>query len=273
MSVVWKEEISQMTLSITFETAEMLNCFSQIFTDEYFELLGLLEKPEGSMSFLKGGGEDEELRPGYVNRFMEKLYLQFAPLFQYDAKNLMSTKPPSKAVILEKSLPEELEPIRETEAIETREIRDSDATDVTEEATDATEATKTEEVREIKDTTDTNENTPVKESKTHLWEKTLAKKWGTLVMSEQEFLEMKKNNIQEDNLEQDKDGWTRPEKDYLERMNKIQFRYKKSLQNANIHDFSILPEITPFLFFICPRNSPYYICLSLQTPRSTIGKQ
>lgn len=107
------------------------------------------------------------------------------------------------------------------------------------------------------------EEAPDVEEKEYIWKIELSKQWGSPVLTEKEYQEMKKASIRDDDLEQDTAGFYVNELNVLAELNEIQKQRKsKILKTLSKIPSKAKYNQTPY-FYILPMHKKYYIRLDL----------
>lgn len=242
------DEESLVTFKFQFPNPELRELYRNIFTPDYFRVLGL-HVPKVAGWGWGGGGEEEEkdkIPPFPYNIFhrFSNMFETNNPLFRYNAKDLMNNEEEEKkedmvfnletAEKLEKEKQEEYEKAQEKE----KQIKEE----------------KNKKEKEEKERLD-------EETKQALvWELEISKHWGSPILTESEYREMKLLSNHSNDLEKDENGLTTPESDHLAKMDQIQKNRKEVYKKHMILE-KVQYNQSP-VFYILPSKNSYYIRLS-----------
>ena len=95
----------------------------------------------------------------------------------------------------------------------------------------------------------------------YVWKVDIFKQWASPVLTEQEYIEMKKASNRDDDIEQDSDGYTMQEKYSLAKSDDIQNARKRQIPFDKVQSLKYEPSISHF--YILPKHKKHYIRLSL----------
>ena len=239
------DEESLVTFYFQFPNPELRELYRNIFTPDYFQALGLhVPKVAGWIGGGEGEEEKDKIPPFPYNIFhrFSNMFETKNPLFRYNAEDLMKNDEEEEDFNLETA--EKLEKEKQEEYEEAQKKAQEKAQLEKEKKEKLDEETK----------------------QAHLWELQLSKHWGSPVLTESEYREMKMTSNHFNDLEKDQNGFTTPEKNHLAELDKIQKDRKKTISETILKTVPTVPKDTKYnqspVFYILPKKNAHYIRLS-----------